>query len=60
MAKKKKKVCRRDEVAAMPSQMYKGEWQSSGFATKKQRKREGGREGRKKGRADSYFSTVKS
>lgn len=46
-------------VAAMPSQMHKGEWQSSGLATKKERKR-GGRAGRKKGRADSYFSTVKS
>lgn len=30
------------------------------WVCKKNREREGGREGRKKGRADSYFSTVKS
>lgn len=48
-----KKVCRRDKkrergVAAVPSQMYKWEWQSSAFATKKTEK-EGGREGRRDG-----------
>lgn len=49
----------REEHLLCPGKWIEGRGRDLGVQ-KKNREREGGREGRKKGRADSYFSTVKS
>lgn len=48
----------REEHLPCPGKWIEGRGRD--LSVQKNREREGGREGRKKGQADSYFSTVKS